>query len=493
MENQNNFGRLLLLLLLTLAMCLGLYRLPDHILGYAVKRVDLLADIRVSPSSSTLDSLKQALWQPDTLLTAGGLTADSLTADSFPPVGMPSRRAGVDSARLALGDSLARAIYGEAGADSLGTHIEDYSVGHVGLQRFFARLNRRDELQRPVRIAFLGDSFIEGDILVADLRSALQKRFGGRGVGFVPVASVAGQFRPTVKVQSEGWITRSILTDRSRAFVLSGMLFDAASSTASLGVKTTGRYPEIQAVSSLRFYYRSAREVQMQLVCNAAEDTLKEVLPSSETLAEYVRRGELTQARFRFTDAEGLQALGVALEDESGIVVDNFSLRGNSGLVLERLDSARCRDWQAMRPYDLIVLQYGLNVVSDGVLHYGWYAKGMLRVVNHLRVCYPDADILLLGVSDRSRQRDGAFETMPAVWALLHAQREVARASGLPFWNVFGAMGGENSMVRFVEKNWASKDYTHLGFPGGREIAKALMEALMTEKKLYDEADKMAD
>lgn len=485
MENQNNFGRLLLLLLLTLAFSLALYRLPDRVLGYAVKRVDLLSDIRVSPRSSTVDSLKQALLKPDTLLAA-----DSLTAPE-PPLS-PSQ-AGLDSARLALRDSLYRAVYGEAGADSLGTRIEDYSLGHVGLKRFFARLAHRHELQRPVRIAFLGDSFIEGDILVADLRSALQQRFGGRGVGFVPVASVAAQFRPTIEVHSKGWTTRSILTDRSRAYVLSGMLFDAASPDAALRVKTTARYPEIQAASSLRLYYQAPREVGMQLVCNDRPDTLREVLPPSETLAQYVCQGEFTQARFRFTGAEGFEALGVALEDESGVVVDNFSLRGNSGLVLERLDSARCRAWQAIRPYDLIVLQYGLNVVADSMLHYGWYARGMRKVVNHLRKCYPDTDILLLGVSDRSRQRDGAFETMPAVWALLHAQREVARAAGLPFWNVFGAMGGENSMVRFVEKNWASKDYTHLGFRGGREIAGALMEALMTEKEFYDEADQMAD
>ena len=52
-------------------------------------------------------------------------------------------------------------------------------------------------------------------------------------------------------------------------------------------------------------------------------------------------------------------------------------------------------------------------------------------------------------------------------------------------------MGGENSMIRYVENNWASKDYTHLGFRGGKEIAQALLKALLTEKAFYDEAKKM--
>jgi hypothetical protein len=76
--------------------------------------------------------------------------------------------------------------------------------------------------------------------------------------------------------------------------------------------------------------------------------------------------------------------------------------------------------------------------------------------------------------------------------ALLHAQRQAARRSGVAFWNVFGAMGGENSMIRFVENNWASKDYTHLSFRGGKEIASALLKAILLEKEFYDEADKVA-
>ena len=92
-------------------------------------------------------------------------------------------------------------------------------------------------------------------------------------------------------------------------------------------------------------------------------------------------------------------------------------------MILSRLDSTRCRELNEIRPYDLVVLQYGLNIVSDSVLQYGWYAKRMEEAVRHVRVCFPDADILMLGVSDRSRQVDGTFETMPAVLALLHAQR----------------------------------------------------------------------
>ena len=96
---------------------------------------------------------------------------------------------------------------------------------------------------------------------------------------------------------------------------------------------------------------------------------------------------------------------------------------------------------------------------------------------------------MLMGVSDRSRQENGTFYTMPSVLALLHAQRQAAQRAGTPFWNTYGAMGGKNSMARYVENNWASKDYTHLGFGGGRQLARILMDALMSEMEFYENAE----
>ena len=49
-------------------------------------------------------------------------------------------------------------------------------------------------------------------------------------------------------------------------------------------------------------------------------------------------KGTFTEATFSFTETEGFRALGVALEDNSGVVVENHSLRGNSGMILNRLE-----------------------------------------------------------------------------------------------------------------------------------------------------------
>ena len=458
MNRDNNLIRLLLLLLVAMAATLLMYCLPEQICGYEIKKVDLLSELRERQEVNVMDSLRRQL-QEDTVEVDSVYVRDSIEIHED-----------LDSAVLQLRDSLYNVLVQTKGADSLGVNIEDYSVGHIGLRRFFAALNNRDTMSRPVRVAFLGDSFVEGDILVGDLRSYLQH---------------------TIKMKSDKWKTWSMMTDYTQEYTLSGMLFEPEEEGASMKLETSDRYPEIKSAGTFKLYYQKNNGTVMRLAKNGETDTLETVLPQTDEITCFEQTGEFSSVDCSFRNVDGgFLALGVAIEDNKGVVVDNYSLRGNSGLILNRVDSMQSSALNKVRPYDLIILQYGLNVANDSVLQYGWYGKKMEIAIRHLRRCYPTADVLLvLGVSDRGRQFDGKFETMPSVLALLHSQRQMAKRMGVTFWNVFGAMGGENSMVRYVEKNWASKDYTHLSFRGGKELARILYEALMREKKFYDEAN----
>lgn len=478
MNKDTTFGRLIGILFITMFVCLALYMLPDTILGYKIKKVDLLSDLRIKDDSVSIDQLKRKLAIADSLLT------DSINKARL------ALSAETDSFSIALRDSLYKAMQSSwSAADSQGVRLEDFSLGHVGLKRFYAALKNAQERRGQVRIAFMGDSFIEGDIMVADFRNAMQQKFGGRGVGFVPIASSVSQYRPTVEHHFGGWNTFSLLTDKSKKYTLPGMVFEAQEG-ANANFRTVNRYATLREVSALKLVYEQNANSQVQLVSNSSADTAYQDLPATNTVTQRTWTGHFTNASFRFNRTEGLRVLGVSMEDTTGVVVDNYSLRGNSGLILEQMDPSRCEALNAIRRYDLIVLQYGLNVVSDEMLHYGWYRQRMVQVIKHVQRCFPNADILLLGVSDRSRQEEGTFKTMPAVLALLHAQRQIAQQAGVCFWNVFGAMGGENSMVRYVDNNWASKDYTHLSFRGGKEIGMSLFKAVLIEKQFYDEAEK---
>ncbi|MDR1780427.1 MAG: hypothetical protein LBR50_06830 [Tannerella sp.] len=474
MTEKDNFGRACIMLIITWIVCGALFFLPDRVSGYSIKKVDMLSEVRVKDAEEPVVELfkpeTQPVEQDDTVIM-------SLPGDDF------------DAELLQKRDSMYVSMIAGMGGDSANLRIRDFSAGHTGLARFFAALNNINDLGRPVRIAFLGDSFIEGDILVADFRSKMQSHFGGRGVGFVPVASHVEQYRPTIRQQSKGWETHSILTSKKHRYVMSGLVFNAVSDEASLSFKNVDGYPGLKEVSSVKFIYSQSPQANIRLICNDLNDTITGVIEPTDRVGQFEATGMFTDGRISLTGAQGLQALGIALEDNEGVVVDNFSLRGNSGTVMTGLDEASCREWISVRPYDLIIIQYGLNVAREDVNDYTWYRTSMVNAISHLQECFPKSDILLLGVSDRSYYHNGAYRTMPSVKSLLNAQYKTAEQMGLPFWSIFHAMGGEDSMVKFVKNRWASKDYTHLSFRGGREIASALFDALILEKKMYDEVE----
>src|SRR5258708_25698940 len=58
------------------------------------------------------------------------------------------------------------------------TCVEDFSDEGNALSYFFKSL--KETRRRAVKVAFFGDSFIEGDILSSSFRDTLQQLYGGR-------------------------------------------------------------------------------------------------------------------------------------------------------------------------------------------------------------------------------------------------------------------------------------------------------------------------
>lgn len=121
--------------LLTLLLVLGLgalHWLPRIELGgKPLRRVDLLADIRLEASPVSADSDTSVLPEP--------------VKPTF-----------IDTCKSGM------------------TCIEDFSDSTMrGMKSFYEALINRSSLGRPVRIAYFGDSFIEADIMTGDLRTLL--------------------------------------------------------------------------------------------------------------------------------------------------------------------------------------------------------------------------------------------------------------------------------------------------------------------------------
>ena len=337
------------------------------------------------------------------------------------------------------------------------TCIEDYSDSTLrGMTPFYKALDRvssDDSDDKQVRIAVFGDSFIEADIFTADLREMLQKQFGGCGVGFVTITSMTSGYRPTVRHTFGGWsshaVTDSVYFDKKKQGI-SGHYF-VPRNGAYVELRGQNKYASLlDTCQRASIFFHSRDSVLLSVRVNKGENKNYSLGPS-DGLQQIQVDGRIGSIRWTVDRADSTLFYGLAMDGKKGIILDNFSLRGSSGLSLRGIPPQMLKQFNRQRPYDLIILEYGLNVATERGRNYDNYQKGLLTAIEHLKECFPQAGILLLSVGDRdSKNENGDLRTMPGVKNLIRYQQNIAAESGIAFWNMFEAMGGEGSMAKLV-------------------------------------------
>ena len=372
------------------------------------------------------------------------------------------------------------------------TCLEDFSPGKNALRFFFQAL--KNTKHKPLRVAFFGDSFIEGDILCASFRDTLQALYGGSGVGYVPITSEAPQFRTTIKHEFENWETYSLVgkKDQNIPLGISGYAFVPLDQNEV--TYKPARKQNAKRFDNVRLFYRNRKNADLTYTLN---DTIEHAssLTVSDSLNQLVIKGDnIKSVKFQFNNPDSLIVYGASFEGNSGIYVDNFALRGNSGIALYGIDPKLLSQFNQLQDYKLILLQYGLNIVTEtDSMDYSWYKTKMVKVIRRFKEIFPEASIILIGISDRAGNIDGKIQTIPAIVTMRNTQREIAEKTQIAFWDLYEAMGGENSIIKFVEAKTplAAKDYTHLTFKGGQKISKKLTDAILYERNRYEKKNQV--
>jgi len=367
--------------------------------------------------------------------------------------------------------------------------IRNFNQSQIPLDRFFDKLGSAKLGRSRVRIAWYGDSFTDADLVVGDLRDTLQSVFGGNGVGFMPITHEAPAFRRSVIHSFGGWSTSSIIARNGKSSLgINGHAYrpDSANYLQFAGSK---RFKHTRKFDIFRLFYSASHDVQARVALN---DTLRRkiMLTKSSTPEMYsMGLNGIRKVKVNIPTTDGIVFYGASLEDSTGVYVDNFSIKGNSGIGLMSIPNKNLIKFDSLLNYDLIVLQFGLNAITAETKDFTSYMTGMTRLLKKFKQTFPDTPILLVSVSDRSERRQGKYITMQSVKGLVAAQKKLAFDNELLFWDMYQAMGGENSMAEFVAAKppLANKDYMHLNFQGGRKIGLKLARSLIYEVKKYEE------
>lgn len=507
-----------ILVVLVIAALSALFYLPRYtIFGHDLRRVNILSDIQ----------------QRD----ADGNIIAELAADS------------TDGIVVQHFDSTAVIITHEAHIDSVPegmTPIEDFGPanddGKCVMDAFYAALSKASE--RPVRIAYFGDSYIEGDILTEDLRQFYQDTYGGKGVGFVDITSPIAGFRQTIiSKASANWIIHNTNDEKSHGFKpslqgINGRYFIPSGNAWAEFTCQKRKYGNNLSEAELAtVFFTPGTGLQLSVSKNSEEPALLFSDNGTPTLVEEVRHlremhidttylspdstghseqkfdttyitrdvhtnvgiqelssirtthisGPLHKFRVNISNGESSRFYGIALDGKTGVAVDNLSMRGSNGWYIQKIPAETLKSFAHHRPYDLIILHFGLNVATNNQVNYSGYTKKMANTIEHIKANFPGAAILVVSIADRDEKDiDGNMRTMRGVRELVHYQRKMAADTHVAFWNLYEAMGGDGSLARLVDKKMANLDYTHINFSGGKHLARLLFNVLENGKKNYE-------
>ena len=448
---------------------------PQSVGGVRLRRANILSDLFAFEDAAETKA-EPALFDEEEFHVDMEQVAELIVADSL-----------ADSVRttfawsLAAPDTVLRAVR----PDTVRMHarvipIEDYdTTGMSPMKRFYEALLGG----RGVRIAVLGDSFIEGDILTADLREKLQCSYGGGGTGFAPMASPLTAFRRTVRTQARGWNSYNIMQRQRTPEALRGNYYVSGwvcspETGASTRWESTDARERLDSVTTARVLFLATEDARVEATLNDTLSRSFDIEGDPAVRQLLVTAPHIRSLSFKVNSgAKGFIGYGATFEGD-GVTVDNYSVRSNNGQAMFWTNPSVNAQMNALLGYDLVVLQYGLNIMQAGVHAYNSYGRQVEKMVAYVRQCFPGAAVLVLGVSDRSVKGEAGFEPMDAVPYMTECQRRAARNTGAAFWPTSEAMQALGGMERFVANGWAGKDYTHINYAGGRQVALALFDAI---------------
>ena len=209
------------------------------------------------------------------------------------------------------------------------------------MERINEALNKKNG--HPVRIAVLGNSFIEGDIFTADLREQLQDLRGGRGVGFVPFATPMSKFRASVLHNYSNWNIYNIRNkaeipaEYKKSFSVSGMVC-VPNEGATTRLEGVTFRKHLNQADAARLIFINRNNTRINVVVN---DSVSRIFTpeSSDHIQQIVIKAPIHSIKVTLTHTQGFTGYGIVLEGRGGVSVDNYSIRGNSGMALFETNS----------------------------------------------------------------------------------------------------------------------------------------------------------
>ncbi len=418
-----------------------------------------------------------------------------MNADLVHPV-----RKGADLLGHLFETALQRAYFVHHGPDALADPAGLYDPSGQSLERFFGKLMRLEkEKKGRVAIVQLGASHTAGHMFTDTAREALQERYGDAGRGYIAAGAPSLRLKRSkvTRQLSKGWrIHDAMRAGEGEPWSLTGIRA-VGKPQASMEITfcegcQPSKTPAVLEVHYLEQPGMGRIEVRLD---NKVVGLLPEAKKGASPTVVAARtfrvqtRGDAHSVRLKNVGENEITVLGVSEELESpGIVYDALGLPGATAVVADGFDKPTFEAQLAGRAADLYVLFYGTNESALPRFDATEYKRRYVSLLDSLTRASPEADCLILGPTDRMAQtEDGSWQEVGALRGVIAALRQVAETRGCAFWSARAAMGGGESIQRWLDKDppLAHWDHVHLSEEGYGELARLWLRELLEAREAY--------
>ncbi len=414
--------------------------------------------------------------------------------------------------------------------------IEYGKNGKAALFPFFKQLFSLTKSGKLIRILHYGDSQIEADRMTSYLRYKLQTQFGGYGPGLIPAVQPY-DFRSPAVIEFEGswkrypgygkrdttvWHKRyGVLASFSRFAPIKypePIIIDSKNQDTTLIInnqdttRTTKKQevannnkqdvskiysasltikPSPYAVKRVKQYTQARlfygyNEKPFYLKLYTGETLFSEnTLAASNSLQvkRWLFEHPPKYLHLEFSGEDSPDIFALALDGTRGIAVDNIPLRGSGGIVFTNSDQTLLANIYRKLNVKLVILQFGGNVAPGMRDNYNFYERSFYRQIKAIQRLIPGVSIIVIGLGDMSMKEKDIYVSYPNIKLIRDALKNASFKAGCAFWDMYEAMGGENSMPSWVfsEPALAEKDFIHFTVRGSKIIAKMFYRALMLD------------
>ncbi|GHT08081.1 hypothetical protein FACS189426_02850 [Bacteroidia bacterium] len=366
-------------------------------------------------------------------------------------------------------------------------HLPDNDLNFFN--SLFDKLENCQEKKEVVHILHYGDSQIEGDRITGFIRQQLQEKFGGNGPGLLPAvqaipSSAVGQTASEnmVRFTIAGNLANKASHNRYGVMGQVTEVYEAGSmAITARNFKNT--YQNVKEFSKIRLFTgRNTPGFQATLL--HAKESIVRTIQAENTRVNVLTWNLKTPIKqFSLQFSGTAEIIGIAVDGEYGVAVDNIPLRGSSGTFFSQIDANSIAPVMKELNTQLILLEFGGNMMPSikGEKNIADYKNIMSKQIKYLQNIYPVAKIILIGPADMSVKVNGRLQSIPLLEETIQGLKEAALENGAAFWDMYEVMGGKNSMIEWVNNKpaLAAPDYIHFTPRGAEKIAEMFYMSLM--------------